>query len=701
MAASMGAWTHWGPANFVNCADAASAYALAYDWLYNIWVDLGYNVEVIESYLFNNGVHMGYLASGNGTFETKFSRNQGDDFAYTTKTDSWNVVGTSGMMIASLALLGSEYIYNINHPSEDGETAVTVYTQYVNEAKWLLQNNLKTLTEIGLDAYAPDGSYLESPSNWSYATEKLVLLAWALDTSVGDDLGIMSTWGIDKTFYFALQTEYHSAIFEKVPSGPYNEINHLVGYEYKYWMFNDSVGDVLDTDMLFYAAGALQDYDLAVIRLNQTNVKKVSLWDVLGYNVEYSELKGQPVELALDYTFASCEGVVSRSDWSGDGIFVGIMGNVNGEGATSHIDSGNFVYANKGILWFGDLGSEDRDVYGYQSEEHRYGYYRVTAEGSNVVIVTSNALSMPNGQLIGSGGTITDYYTSEYGMYTVIDNTEAYGGNITRALRGLLFTNDRSTVIIQDQISYVRPQSYVWVANTACAAGSITVADDGRSATLTQEIEGKYYKLRLSIVSASVTIAFEVTDAYKFLMKSTHGSGYATTQGMNPELDRSQYQRLIIRCNDSMDFNCAVAIELLPLDNPTMDVQYEYTDIVDWNPNVVTKTFVPTVVDVDRIGNSSISDIPTYGAKASQHLNNGFAFYSQFNDFYRSMVLVAAAVCTFKPSGQVDGESAIFEVRNAYVEYLEDLQLYLNFREEINHYMTEFNDLSIYLGGYN
>ncbi|MBE6634952.1 MAG: hypothetical protein E7617_01955 [Ruminococcaceae bacterium] len=709
MALSMGEWTHWGPAHFVNCADATSAYALAYDWLYNIWKDLGYNVELIEAELFSNGVHMGYLASGNGAFETKYSRNQGDDFDYASKTNSWNVAGTSGMAIASLALLGSEYIFNINNPSDDEENSITVYTQYVTEAKWLLENNLKSLTKIGLDMYAPDGSYFDSPSAWSYATEKLVLLSWALSTSVGNDLGIINTWGIDKTFYFALQTEYASAIFEKVPSGPYNEINHLVGYEYKYWMFNDSIGDVLDTSMLFYAASALEDYDLAAIRIKQAATKKISLWDVLGYNVEYADLDPDSVELALDYEFENCDGVISRSDWSGDGIFVGIMGNQNG-GETGHIDAGNFVYANKGILWFGDFGSEDPDVYGYNSEEHRYGYYRVTAEGSNVVIVTSNTLAMPNGQSITGSGTITDYYTSEYGMYTIVDNTNAYSGNIIRALRGVLFTNDRNTVVLQDEISYLRPQSYVWVANTPLSSAFINVSDEdgGKTATLTQEIDGVYYKLRLSIVSSSGNLSFEVVDAYKFLMNSTHGSGYATTQGMNPELDRSGYQRLIIRCNDSTQFNCAVVMELLTSETLDAEVQYEYTEIVDWNEDTVTKTFVPTVVNTDRIGNSDITDIQNYGAKMRQLLANktideglSYAFYSQFNDFYRSMVLVAAAVCTFKPSGKVDGTDAIREVREAYYNYLDDLQLYNNFRNEINSYMTEFNDMSIYLCGYN
>ena len=60
---------------------------------------------------------------------------------------------------------------------------------------------------LALKPYAPDGSYVESNSYWSYGTNNLFKILAALHSLIGTDLGLHYTWGLDKTCYYAINTE--------------------------------------------------------------------------------------------------------------------------------------------------------------------------------------------------------------------------------------------------------------------------------------------------------------------------------------------------------------------------------------------------------------------------------------------------------------------------------------------------------------
>ena len=93
---------------------------------------------------------------------------------------------------------------------------------------------------------------------------------------------------------------------------------------------------------------------------------------------------------------------------------------------------------------------------------------------------------MPYGQSIAGGGKMTTYYDGgEAGMYAVIDNSGAYGSITNYARRGMLFTNSRETVVIQDEIAFKGVQSCAWIAHTT---GAITVAPDGKTAYVSREL---------------------------------------------------------------------------------------------------------------------------------------------------------------------------------------------------------------------
>jgi hypothetical protein len=517
--------------------------------------------------------------------------------------------------------------------------------------------------------YAPDGSYVESPDYWGYATNALTIMSWALNSAVGEDFGLMTTWGIDKTFYYAYHTEF-------TVSGAVNPTG------YQYWAYHNAYIGSQATELSIYAASILNDSTLAALRINQLGKKAATIWDVLAYDPAYISVDFNSIDMPLDYTLESCQGVVSRASWADGALFVGFMGGKN-DVVGGQIDSGNFIYVNKGFEWICDLGAEDYSVYGYSSPDHRYGYYRESGEGANVFVITSNASMMPDGQVLGGGGVITKYENNEYGMYAVMDNSDAYGTAASIARRGVLLTNNRSTFVVQDYVAFSISSSCAWVCQTP--AETVTVSADGRSAFMRQKIGEYYYYTRASIVSEATALQFSTSNTYSFLLSNTHAKNYATVNDCSPELDRKGYTKLYIECKNVMGFDCAVVFETVVGESSGEEVQYEYVGLDKWDSSMLTETFTATVVDENKRDNARLSDVADYTAEAEKILVNGYAFSTNIKGFYRNMVFVAAAVKQFEPTGQI---AAIREQYEAYLKYQGYLVLYNTFRQELNYYVN-------------
>lgn len=678
-AVSLSKWEHWGPAYIINCADATANYALAYDWLYDAWTGedeltdpwtnagLDYDVSVVEEAIYKFGVSQGY-ASATGA-KCDFPRNQADQFTYTNVEGSWNIIASSGMVIGSLAIIGGDEIYR-------------------NAAEWLIKNNVGNLMEYGLEGYSRGGSYMESPYYWAYATNALSLMSWCMTSATGSDQGIMNSLGVSNSFYFACQSEFSSGSTED---------------GYQYWNFNESPNGVAsqNTSFFYYAAGIYKDSALAALRNKQIAKKGATIWDVLAYNAEYDSLSANNANLSLDYIYGINEGVSSRSDWEDGSLFVGIMNDRN-DTYLGQIDSGNFIYANKNHTWFVDMGGETIGADALWDTDYRYGYYKNNAEGANTIFLGSEG-KLPQGQLYEAGGTMVDYKNNENGMYYVIDNTAVYGDAVSSAKRGLLLTNDRKTVVIQDEIAFNGMRTAYWVAHTA---DKINIREGGRVATMNQVIDGKMYMLRMTLVSSNQAFQFTTESATSRLLAATFKSDQATKNFGEAESLRNDYSRLVIKTPRSLAFNVAVVIELLDSSAPNAinsEVQYEYKEMLFWNESMLTSEFVPSADLGDTVGNTDADGFFTNAVAAGALVDDGYAFSSRTDDFFRLMAYCARFVTTFAPVGVFDSNSVNYissEVEEAYVDYQKYKVLYDNFRSAVNSYAKQAAEISYDVVGY-
>lgn len=647
---SVGSWIQWGPGHFLDCADASAPFALIFDWLYNPWKQMGKDLDLLASQLYNNGVHQGYCNTKNG--KSNFPRAQGDSGNWSSATNNWNAVCSSGMMIASLMLL--EWC------DKEGNT-------YAEETYWLINLILVKLPEYGLDEYAPDGGYIESPSYWNYGTNTLFRMIWAMDTACGDDYGLMDCWGLDQTCYYACQTEFS---YYQTASKRYHMFN-----------FHDSGGGAQDTSFFYFVGGYLGDEGLIALRKQQlNNGKSSSLFDALGYKLEYSKISYDNITLDLDYWAQGIDLYTMRSGWENGALFTGFMGSPN-DCSHADVDSGNFIYANKGIYWLIDLGSENYNTFEYFGGT-RYYYYRKNAEGQNTICLTSQQTQVPYGQIGTAGGTIEETFTNEHGSYALLDQTDVFGKYVSSATRGLMLTGDRKVTVIQDEINFNGVQEAYWFVHTQ---STITLANEGKTAYLVSKslMDGKEYCLRLSIVSPSSKYVFEKMTTYDMVLNVTRQPGDSEKLGGVPEASRNGINKLAIK-NVGLSFEVAVVIELvdnMAEDDPTK-VGYTWSRMADWEPAANSGGTIDSDDNEEENTPAQITDIVTYTKRAGQAVAMGWALTSRILDFYNNLSRVQKALDVYRVGSELFNETP--GVKASYQEYLTYLEQYEAYQDTVN-----------------
>lgn len=623
-AVALGDWEHWGPAHFLNCADAAAPYAIAYDWLYNVWTELDFDVAKITEIIFTHGVLAGWYAVND--VECPWARRDNylktetsDGSHFYTKESNWNAVCSSGMTAAALAIAGDSTTIDTdltvrkatliendnrdeNYPSskyshiysyEDvrfqtlgDHTDLSTYADYAYDLFTTLQY---TLPLYGLDFYAPDGSYVESPSYWAYSAKNLFTMGAYSESIFADDFGLITNcWGLDKTCYYALNAQ---------------------SSDYSMWNYSDStavlIPDPIPTVIFPFAAYMLGKSDLAQIRRDMIDSGKYSA-DYLDIFYYYkNETTGEIKLPELQYHMASIDGYVARDSWEPGSTYVAIKGGYN-LSAHGQVDSGEFVYHNNGKIWFCDTGTEHYTVPHFGHDVLGLQYYRMNAEGNNTLALGSDPLPDyeeldPSlceycyaGQYIYGTGHMYKTGDNEYGAYSLINQTEVYNQKAVSAKRGMLFTNSRTTVVIQDEVTFREAETVYWIGHTY---QDIYVTTDGRSAYMT---DGESV-IRVTLISSNADLRFDILTAYEFVLEDTHSPDYALNEGTGvPELDRSAYRRLVIECKDVTQLDLAVVIEDVT-GNSEMEVGYEYTPMDEWVPTADGRasTAVDEVIDFD------------------------------------------------------------------------------------------------------
>jgi hypothetical protein len=413
------AFPDWNPSHFLDTAEMGHALAVGYDWLYDQWTDA--QRRTLREAIVRHGLEPGLAAY------------RGEQPAFWPKANNnWNEVCNGGLATAALAL-------GLEIPQISRE---------------VLGHALASLP-VSLRHFAPDGGWPEGPGYWGYTLRYLTALLSTLEAALGSDLGLGDLPGLSATGMFPI---------------------HLRGPTGRIFNFCDAAEPI-------QAGQRSQDGVGIAMWLARRYRRQDVLWGIEPTKVSHPLAAlwwsdpGQAPMPARDACFRGVECVTLRSRWDDpDGWFVAMQCGRNIVGH-KQADLGTFVMEALGERWAIDLGPDDYNLPEFFGGK-RFTYYRLRAEGHNVIVAGPDASA---GQDLQAGGTITRFDADPTYPQAEADLTPAYP-NLTKLTRRIALPG-RSSVLIEDTLESAGDLPVWWFMHTRA---TIAPDADGRGATLEQ-----------------------------------------------------------------------------------------------------------------------------------------------------------------------------------------------------------------------
>jgi hypothetical protein len=469
----------WNPRHFLDTAEMTHAFAIGYDWLYDVWTPA--QRDQLRRAMIVKGLQPA-LTSYRG----------GADYGWWAKSrHNWNQVCNGGIGMGALAIGDEE-------PALAGE---------------ILHAGLKSL-QLAMAEFAPDGAWSEGPGYWNYATFYNVVFLAALPPALGTDFGLSDLPAFADTGWFPI---------------------YLTGPLGRTFNYADGGDHPIRAAQMFWLARRFQRP--AYARYQQRLASPHAL-DLLWFDPRLAQEKDP--DAPWDKSFRGPEVVSLRSAWDGrDALFVGFKAGDN-KANHSNLDLGTFVLDALGERWALDLGADDYNLPGYFGGK-RWTYYRLRAEGHNVLVLNPGAEPDQNPS---AAAKITRFETRPERALAIADLTAAYARHARQVRRGIALL-DRKRVLVQDEMQADRPTEAWWFLHTPA---QVQLAADGTTAILSQGEQRLWARL-LSPAKA----AFKVMEA-----QPLPTSPQPERQGKNDRV-----RKLAVQLKDQTDLRLAVL--LVPL----------------------------------------------------------------------------------------------------------------------------------------
>ena len=410
--------------SFLDCAETAVAVALAYDWLYDKMPDE-------ERQTIENALCRQVLEPALAAYEDPL-------LLWPRRRDNCALVSNSGILIAALAVL---------------ERYRDLATQLVSRSVAASGNSFA--------AFAPDGAWPEGLSYWSLAIRYAGLMVAALESTLGDSLGLADRPGFAQTGDFALHTVGpFGAAFNFGDSEQQFDVSPLAWLAHRFkrpidgWLTRDYDGWYLPF-MTIWANGPRAGP--STLNLPKGKIFRGS--NLACFRSTWSTgLKARPVYLAIK---------------GGNGPDNGTASSHRPEHTMLHTqaDAGSFIVDGARRRWVIDLGSDDYDLPGYfdhgadNGSGPRWRYYRTHVAGHNTVVM-DGLNQMPNAPTPILGGC-----ADGDSKWVVFDLSAAYGKPAGSVRRGAALIGRQ--VVIQDEIDPGISDNVVWAIHTSADPDSV------------------------------------------------------------------------------------------------------------------------------------------------------------------------------------------------------------------------------------
>ncbi|KAF9074466.1 hypothetical protein BDP27DRAFT_1317138 [Rhodocollybia butyracea] len=457
----------WNSGHFLDTAEFSAGYGVAYDWLYDVW-----SAEQKQQMLFTlneYGLSFGVQAYTNTSSFIGWWK--------TNTTGNWNCVCNGGLTLASLAVLGDDTTGN---------------------AAQLLGLTISNAVDNCAQAVTDDGTWSETQDYWYFGSTGYAEMTAALLTATGSAYGML-TPQYSSAGYSHMYGQGQTQLFAVGDTGP-NKFSSTA-------------------NSLFFFASQFSEPVLALYQRDQYDAPDP--WSMFWYDasVQGAFWDGLPLDRAFENQLD--QWVSMRNTWSNiNGTYLAMKAGMN-QGRQTHndLDCGDFVVHAMGHTWAGELGDGNYNAPDYFSNDSqdsvRWYYYRKMTEGQNTILVNKlnqNVLARPT--ILGYGSTndtqgSSTVYTVPSGStaYWFADITSAYFSDTSSLKRGTRFINNRTQMLVQDEITTSSP--FEWRMHTNA---TVSISSDGTTATLTIGDD----TMIVSILSPSSGATFSTSEAVRF-----------------------------------------------------------------------------------------------------------------------------------------------------------------------------------------
>lgn len=405
------AFPDWKPSHFLDTAEMTTAFAIAYDWLYDAWTPE-------QRGLLRQAILTKGLAPGQKVYARADSGVQKDARVggWPRLNHNWNQVCNGGMLLGALAIA-----------DEEPEVARSVVRSVVTSLPYALVE------------YGPDGAWGEGTTYWAFASEFTALALASLHTALGTDFGLGAIPGLDRTGNFP--------VAYTGPTGmPFN-------------FADGGMYPIRSYPCLLWFATRYQRPEWALAQLPDLANRPEALG--LLWAEPWWDQPASPRERPLLSYFRHQEIVTMRTAWDDPRAWwVGAKGGDN-QVNHSHLDLGSFVLEALGQRWGYDLGADGYTLPDYFGPK-RWTYYRLRAEAHNTLVLNPG---IGPDQEPRAKAQVTATGTTGDRQFAVIDLGAAYAAHAKAVRRGLALTPQGLTV--QDELSLPKSTDLWWMFHTA------------------------------------------------------------------------------------------------------------------------------------------------------------------------------------------------------------------------------------------
>jgi hypothetical protein len=461
----------WNPGAFLDVSEMMHAVSIGYDWLYA-------ELSPDDRAAFRRAIVEKGIRIGLRDYERKAT--------WTIAPHNTNQVGNVGMMIGALAV-------------EDTDPELT--SQVLKKARESIR--------VSMVEYAPDGGWKEGPMYWHYATRYTVWGILALESALGNDLGIGAYPGFSRTGDFRI---------------------HAIGPAGRYFNFGDCHESAQRAWEMWWLADRFKMPAYAAHQKQMLESVAPQAMDLVCYRTGQSASVQK--DWPLDRVFA-VDAAFFRSAWDDPkALYFAIKGG-NRTSAHYHADAGSFVLDAGGVRWAADLGG---DTYGpeYFDREtggKRWEFYRPSTRSHNTLVIDGI-----NQDPLASAPVIEQTLAGATPMVR-IDLSRVNPGVIRSWIRTVTLP-ERSRVVLDDELVASRPVQVVW--------GMLTPAQI--------VLDGAVAKLRKG--GQSLTVRVLQPAGARFEVEST--------QPPPPQNPNAGTRRLIVRLPEKVE-KVRLVVELTPV----------------------------------------------------------------------------------------------------------------------------------------